>query len=176
MKEDKIRDKLKNANYIDELIECDKRHTIERKLNFMISGKPVNYVRERKGRGNHFYNKKGSIMEDYKLQMIKSMNKDDYEYTRELIKSNKTFYVKLKALYYIGIPKGDSIETSVKKEIGIIRPAITPDLDNYDKFIIDALHSVVYDDDKVLVDIESKKYYSLDPRTELEITIIEKIK
>ena len=49
----------------------------------------------------------------------------------------------------------------------------TPDIDNYDKFIIDCLHNLVYDNDKRLIYINSSKKYSLHPRTELSVSILE---
>ena len=44
-------------------------------------------------------------------------------------------------------------------------------VDNYIKLILDVLHDVVYDDDKNVVGITAEKYYSTDPRIELDIKI-----
>lgn len=143
-------------------------------INFIIEGKPENYVRERSGRGNHFYNPKSNKMQSYKLSFLKMMSKDSYNYTRELIKNlEANYFIELKADYYLPIPKADSIKVSALKEKKIIRPIIRPDLDNYDKFLIDSLHNVVFEDDKRVVSISSNKYYSLNPRTEIEIIITE---
>lgn len=44
-----------------------------------------------------------------------------------------------------------------------------PDLDNLEKFILDCCSGILYRDDKQIVEISSKKLYSDQPRTEIEI-------
>jgi len=48
-----------------------------------------------------------------------------------------------------------------------------PDLDNYIKAILDACNGVLYLDDNQIVMMSSRKVYSLDPRTEIKIEILE---
>lgn len=44
------------------------------------------------------------------------------------------------------------------------------DLDNLIKFITDCANKILFDDDKQIVEIYAKKLYSVQPRTEIEIT------
>lgn len=53
-------------------------------------------------------------------------------------------------------------------EQGTIRPAKSPDLDNYVKLILDALNGVMWEDDRYIVEMHSGKFYTLvQPRIEL---------
>lgn len=61
---------------------------------------------------------------------------------------------------YYGIPKGTSkIKTTAMLQVKI-RPTVKPDVDNIAKIITDALNSVAYKDDKQIVELSVKKYYS----------------
>ncbi|MCY3414659.1 MAG: RusA family crossover junction endodeoxyribonuclease [Candidatus Heimdallarchaeota archaeon] len=54
-------------------------------------------------------------------------------------------------------------------EEGIIRPNILPDLDNYVKLTLDALNGILWADDRFIVEIHSAKFYSNNPRIEIEM-------
>ena len=137
-----------------------------REFSFVLEGEPINYVRERSSRGNHFYNPKGDLMREARLKMIKSMSKEDYDYTRDLIKDpNKEYYVYLDMQYFMAMPKSTSNKKAAMMEMGMVKPDKTPDIDNLDKFILDALHEVVYDDDKRVVEIHCDKFYAMSPKT-----------
>ena len=44
-----------------------------------------------------------------------------------------------------------------------------PDLDNLEKFILDTAKGILFTDDKIVVELKSKKVYSLNPRTEIKV-------
>jgi Holliday junction resolvase RusA-like endonuclease len=50
-----------------------------------------------------------------------------------------------------------------------------PDLDNLDKFYLDILSKEIFPDDKQVVELSSKKFFSKKPRTEINIMIKKKI-
>lgn len=52
---------------------------------------------------------------------------------------------------------------------GTIRPTKKPDCDNVAKIILDALNNIAYDDDKNIVELRIEKYYSDNPRVEVQI-------
>lgn len=68
--------------------------------------------------------------------------------------------------FYLPIPKGWS---NAKKQLardGLLRPTTKPDLDNLGKAILDALNGgIAYNDDKQIVDLTLRKFYSDNPRT-----------
>ena len=53
----------------------------------------------------------------------------------------------------------------------LIRPTKKPDWDNIGKIVADALNGVAYHDDSQIVTGIVNKYYSNEPRTEIEITL-----
>ena len=81
--------------------------------------------------------------------------------------------------YYSKKRKADCIS-------GVEKPTKKPDIDNVAKSVLDALnpkfqvnkatrHRVmisfgIYEDDKLVTDLEVHKFYSVTPRTEIEIT------
>lgn len=50
------------------------------------------------------------------------------------------------------------------------RPAVKSDIDNYIKALFDALNGVVWQDDKQICDLVAHKYYSENPRIEIEVS------
>ena len=58
-------------------------------------------------------------------------------------------------------------------EKAVIRPAKSPDLDNYVKLILDALNGLLWVDDRYIVEMHSGKFYTTtDPRTELIVNVL----
>lgn len=141
-------------------------------IKFTILGEPINYVRERVVKG-HAYNPKKKDMIKVRNKLKDLLSAQDRLYLERLLYSDTVYYVNVTMKFYLEIPKNTSNIKAAKMLNNLIRPAKTPDIDNLEKFIIDALHEVVYDDDKKLVEAHGYKYYSNEPRTELEIEIIQ---
>lgn len=70
---------------------------------------------------------------------------------------------------YVQIPLSWAQKKQMEARNGEIRPLSKPDLDNYIKAISDAMNGVVFHDDKQIVELSVKKYYSDLPRAEIEI-------
>lgn len=52
---------------------------------------------------------------------------------------------------------------------GYLRPLTRPDIDNYLKGTLDGLNAIFWEDDGQIVEIQAGKYYSDNPRIEMEI-------
>ena len=61
---------------------------------------------------------------------------------------------------YIKMPQSFSKTKKQRAIAGEIRPLIKPDVDNCTKNIFDALNGIVYPDDKQIVELSVKKFYS----------------
>ena len=61
---------------------------------------------------------------------------------------------------FIQVPKSDSKLNKQAKIIGEIRPTIKPDCYNLAKSLLDSLNGWAYQDDKQIVELEVKKFYS----------------
>lgn len=70
---------------------------------------------------------------------------------------------------YRPIPKSTSKVRRKKKEEKEIRPIVRPDLDNYLKAVFDGLDKITWHDDAQIVTLSANKYYSTDPRLEIDI-------
>ena len=172
-KEEKFIKKIGDPEYIKIISDKYLSNKKEIFLNITRQGQPENYVRERyTGRGNRFYNAKEALMKEMKKEILGMIELTKMQELQTLIQNkNAIYYVYIDIDFYLKIPSGDSIETTILKEKNIIKPAIRPDIDNYLKLTVDVLHDIVYDDDKRLVEANSKKIYSINPRTEIRIRI-----
>lgn len=70
---------------------------------------------------------------------------------------------------YRPINKGTSKVRTKKKENKEIRPVVRPDIDNYLKAVFDGLDKITWNDDAQIVVLNANKYYSTDPRVEIDI-------
>nr|WP_238554466.1 RusA family crossover junction endodeoxyribonuclease [Geomicrobium sp. JCM 19038] len=52
---------------------------------------------------------------------------------------------------------------------GKLRPITKPDVDNYVKGIKDGLSGIIWQDDKQVVDLTVRKWYSDEPRAEVRV-------
>lgn len=80
---------------------------------------------------------------------------------------NTELDVKLK--FYLPIQKSISKKERELRLSHKKRPDKKPDIDNLQKSILDSLNGIVWDDDAKITHIEAWKFYSEDPRTEIEI-------
>ena len=77
--------------------------------------------------------------------------------------------LRVEIVFYMPIPTSWSKVKKERAERGIIRPAVRPDIDNLIKIILDAGNGVMFLDDKQVIELSAKKYYSAEPRTEIVI-------
>lgn len=168
---DKIKEKMEDMEYVSKVLS--EIETDERIIFLKLDGKPESYSRERKGRGRHFYNPKSKEMFDARKVFKSQLNVDDVNFIQKLLSDeNANYRVELDINYYLPIPKSTSIKDSVKMLYRVIEPTTIPDLDNYNKFLLDTLHEVLYENDKRVTRTHESKHYSLEPRTEILATII----
>lgn len=74
---------------------------------------------------------------------------------------------------YYSIPVSVSKKRQQAMEAGEIRPVRKPDADNIIKVVADSLNQAAYRDDADLVKVELEKFYSWQPRIEVEIGSLE---
>jgi Holliday junction resolvase RusA-like endonuclease len=71
---------------------------------------------------------------------------------------------------FFQIPESWSNKKRLSALNGTVRPTVKPDLDNCCKVVADALNGVVWHDDKQVVEVTVKKFYSDRPRANVSIT------
>ena len=90
---------------------------------------------------------------------------------------------KIKMDLYIHTTASFTKTQKMLAELKIIRPWVhCGDLDNFEKEVMDAMvgnrkrgHHGCMSDDCIVMDLESHKYYSMNPRTEIIVTYMDKI-
>lgn len=80
--------------------------------------------------------------------------------------------LKATIIAYYSIPKSTSKKKRVEMVEERIRPTKKPDLDNVAKIVLDSLNKVAFDDDSQIVKLEIEKFYSENPRVELQLEVI----
>ena len=144
-------------------------------MKFTIYGNPVSKGRPRFSRMGKYV----KTYTDEKTVSYENLVKLSYlEQIEEKTKYLNEDKEELKAIitaYYM-IPKSTS---NKKRELMIakkMRPTKKADLDNISKIILDSLNGIAYKDDSQIVSLEIKKYYSEQPRVEVEIKSQEHVK
>lgn len=74
--------------------------------------------------------------------------------------------------FYRPIIKSVSRREMKRREARQVLPVVKPDLDNYIKSFLDALHGIYWIDDNQICHIEARKFYSQTPRIEIKINQI----
>ncbi|RCW44236.1 RusA family crossover junction endodeoxyribonuclease [Paenibacillus prosopidis] len=88
---------------------------------------------------------------------------------REHIKVAIDGPVSVKLRFYYPIPKDWSKAKKAEAREGTRRPIVKPDIDNVVKGCFDALNGIAWKDDNRVVEESSSKWYSDQPRIEIEI-------
>lgn len=77
----------------------------------------------------------------------------------------------MEVVAYHPIPTSWSKKDRAEALVGTMQCVAKPDLDNVVKLVLDALNRVAYEDDKQVISLTAKKFYSSDPRVEVIITV-----
>lgn len=88
---------------------------------------------------------------------------------REHIKIAIDAPVSVKMRFYYPIPKSWNKADKAAARDGTKRPIVKPDIDNVVKGCFDALNGIAWKDDNRVVEESSSKWYSDQPRIEIEI-------
>ena len=72
---------------------------------------------------------------------------------------------------YLSIPSKKSKKFKREANLGVWRPTKKPDLDNIVKTCQDALEGLAYKNDSQIIQLEAGKFYSDEPRVEIELEV-----
>ena len=132
------------------------------KLVFDIE--PVEQARPRAtrmGRGIRLYDpKKVSVYKKQLAMMCK------FQYKQEPL----TGPLKVELKFFRHVQSSLSKKERALRLSGSHRPVVKPDTDNYIKSTLDGLNGLLWEDDNQIVDLIAHKYYSDNPRVEIEVT------
>lgn len=77
--------------------------------------------------------------------------------------------ISVKIKFFRRVQKSISNAECSRRLSGAHRPIVKPDLDNYIKGTLDALNDVIWTDDAIIVELNTSKWYSDNPRIEIEV-------
>lgn len=142
-------------------------------IKFTVPGEPYGQPRPRFSAANgkvHTYNTDES--RNYKTHVRLIAQTAMQEQGWKFAENDEGIGVNIYA--YMGIPRSKSRKFRVSAHKGIVRPTKKPDIDNIFKAVTDALNGVLYKDDKQIIHSRVEKYYSDEPRVEVEVFILRK--
>ena len=125
-----------------------------------IPGEPIAKARPRMTKNGHTYTPKRTV--DYE-RMVQTLFYQKYGSPK--IEGAVLLELEL----YMGIPKSASKKRKARMLSHEERPTKRPDLDNCLKAVCDALNGIAYKDDSQIVGAVVQKFYSDEPRVEIEI-------
>lgn len=136
-------------------------------IKFVVPGEPQGKARPRFSRKNgRTYTPKDTVLYE---NLIRA------EYLRQCpgqrFADKEPLAMRIRAYY--SIPVSASKKRQQAMAAGEIRPVKKPDADNIIKVVADALNKVAYRDDADLVQVSLEKFYSRQPRLEIEIESLE---
>jgi Holliday junction resolvase RusA-like endonuclease len=132
-------------------------------IKLTIPGPPVAKQRPRLGKGFTYTPKETVNYETLIKQLYITQN-----YATQL---EGMLFIEVKAFF--PIPKSVSKKDAALMRQMLIRPTKKPDWDNIGKICSDALNGLAYHDDSQIVSARVEKWYSEQPRVEIELWEVE---
>lgn len=130
-------------------VPCDDKFS---EMEFIVEGDPVGKQRPRfNGRTRTTYTPR-------KTKHYETLIRNAYEDTGGSILDG---YISLSLDVYFAIPKSYTKEKRLTCEHNINRPDKKPDIDNILKIVLDGLNGVAYADDKQVIEVRCRKFYSV---------------
>ena len=130
------------------------------KISFTIDGDPKGKGRPRMCRAGHTYTPRETAVYENLVRM---------EYRRQCGENQLDGQMRAVIKAYYSMPRSASKTRRDAMLQGKERPTKKPDLDNVAKIILDSLNGLAYYDDKNVVDLKIEKWWSDEPRVEVEL-------
>lgn len=135
-------------------------------LKFTVPGNPV-------AKGRPRFATRGKSVIAYTPKSTKTAETSVTEYAKYHMGLAKPLSgpVAVDITFYMPIPQSKS--KAARERLNGSWHISKPDKDNLEKLLLDALNGIVWVDDSQVCQSASRKIYSLEPRTEITITILE---
>jgi Holliday junction resolvase RusA-like endonuclease len=145
-------------------------------MKITIYGEPIAKMRPRffvRGRHVGCYDlqekEKRQVQREIIAQLHEAMNSEDKQKALEAseIAQKGSFAIWMR--FYMSVPKSGSKKAINASLWNFNKCLCKKDLDNCEKFLLDALNGILYSDDHLITELHSIKLYSENPRTEITI-------
>ena len=129
-------------------------------IKLTIPGEPCAKQRPRTTKQGHTYTPQKTVNYETLVRELYILQNFHQQLEGELVMTVRAYFT---------IPKSASKKKAADMVGGRIRPTKRPDWDNVGKIISDALNGLAYHDDSQIVTATVEKWYSAEPRVEVEI-------
>jgi len=129
-------------------------------IKLIIPGKPLGKQRPRVMKNGITYTPKETVNYETLIKQI---------YITQYFQKRLSGQIRAVITAYFPIPASVSKKKKELMRAGVIRPETKPDWDNVGKIVTDALNDLAYQDDKQIVEATVRKFYSDEPRVEIEL-------
>jgi Holliday junction resolvase RusA-like endonuclease len=129
-------------------------------IKLTIPGEPCAKQRPRTTKQGHTYTPQKTVNYETLVRELYILQNFRQQLEGELVMTVRAYFT---------IPKSASKKKAADMVGGRIRPTKRPDWDNVGKIISDALNGLAYHDDSQIVTATVEKWYSAEPRVEVEI-------
>jgi len=154
----------------------ERKETQRQVLSLVIEGIPIPKKRARHVRRGSFvatYDPQEKEKQEFKNALLKSIFHSNFKLEASNFELDRFFVVNMS--FYLPIPDSDSNAQKNAKKWHIQKHVIKPDIDNLIKFVLDCGNGILFQDDCLVTQISAKKCYSINPRTEINLYIMEKM-
>lgn len=131
--------------------------------HFEIFGEPV-------GKGRPKFSRRGGFVRAYTPKKTADYEKKVRECYMEQMGTKFEGAIRVDIAAFFPVPKSASKKKKFQMLMDDIRCLKKPDVDNIAKIILDGLNGVAYEDDKQVVTLLVKKYYSEEPRVSVWVS------
>jgi Holliday junction resolvase RusA-like endonuclease len=141
-------------------------------IKFTVPGEPYGQPRPRFSAANgkvHTYNTDESRNYKTQVKLIAQTTAREQGWTFA-----ETEGIGVNIYAYMYIPQSKSKKFHAAAMAGDERPTKKPDCDNIFKAVADALNGLLFKDDKQIIHARVEKYYSDEPRVEVEVFVCRK--
>ena len=129
-------------------------------IKLTIPGEPCAKQRPRTTKQGHTYTPQKTVNYETLVRQLYITQNFRQQLEGELVMTVRAYFT---------IPKSASKKKAADMAGGRIRPTKRPDWDNVGKIISDALNGLAYHDDSQIVSATVEKWYSTEPRVEVEL-------
>jgi Holliday junction resolvase RusA-like endonuclease len=77
--------------------------------------------------------------------------------------------VSVEFMFHMPIPKSTTKKRKWEMEHGEAHHLKKPDIDNLEKFMLDCMNGIVWNDDRQIVKLVSRKQYNIEPKTIIDV-------
>lgn len=144
---------------------------LEHQVQFQVMGKPKPQLRHRHGRGRTWDPCKKDKQDFAAIAFYEIKDYKGKEFISQCL--SHPGYIALEIDFVMPIPKSTSKKDKERMTNGIVPHVKKPDIDNMCKFVMDSLNGILWQDDSMISELETTKFYGPVAKTVITVTYLD---